>query len=225
MLNDRAVSSSVIANRVARVHLSMAVSVLISLVSAYLLGTNTVAVQYLAQHWPLQLVMIAVPFILLILFSVAGTRIARSWPCAAGCMVVFSVAFGLCLSGVFASYAFTTIVVALLCTIAMFICAAAYGFFTKRVLDSLGDFLIAALVVLIIVSVINLLIGSSLLTLVISCVAVLVYLGLTVFDSYQVKLIAGSPYYTASDELYLVINLYLDFVGMFVNLLTVLGDD
>ena len=216
-------TDAVVANRISRVYAAMAISVLISLVTAYCVGTNTLLMSYISSHvWLLWSVILA-PFV--ILFACAAVVDTKRWEVAASCMLIFSVSIGLTVSSIFVKYSLDTVFVALSCTIAMFSVAAIYGFTTKRVLDSFGDFLIAALIALIVVSIINVFVGSSWLTYGISCVAVLVYLGLTVVDSQQLKSAVQSSNYTPGIELMHVINLHLDFIGMFVNLLTVLNDD
>ena len=225
MAETLSVNDSIVATRISRVHANMAVSVLVSLLVAYCVGTSSAAMSFIASHLVLKILICLAPFAILIICATSLVCGTKSRSVAAFWMLAFSSSFGLVLSSVFAKYAFDTVLVALVCTAVMYSVAAIYGFVTKRTLESWGDFLIAVLIVLIVVSVINIFIGSTWLTYLISCVSVVVYLAFTVFDSNMLRDAVRSQLYTPSDELMYVINFYLDFVGMFVNLLTILGDD
>ena len=97
-----------------------------------------------------------------------------------------------------------------------------YGYFTKRDLTDLGQYLIIALIALIIVMLINLFIGSTLLNTVISAVAVLLFLGLTAYDTQNIRemvTVDGD----GNAEILGALTLYLDFLNLFVHLLQFVG--
>jgi FtsH-binding integral membrane protein len=98
-----------------------------------------------------------------------------------------------------------------------------YGYFTKTSLDSLGKFLFVGLIAVIIASVINIFIGSTVMQMVISSLAILVFLGLTAYDTQQIRqqlMVETSP----AAEVRGALSLYMDFINLFLNLLQLFGD-
>ena len=109
----------------------------------------------------------------------------------------------------------------------MFALLAIYGYTTKNDLSSFGKILIFALIAIIIMSIINIFVKSSGLDLFLCIVSILVFLGLTAWDMNNLKALYN---YYASDEkelskiaIYGALDLYLDFVNIFLNLLSLFG--
>jgi len=98
-----------------------------------------------------------------------------------------------------------------------------YGYFTKRSLESLGQFLIVGLVAIIIASIVNIFIGSSVMTMVISAIAIIIFLGLTAYDTQQIREMVSVEDANTSVEILGALTLYLDFINIFVNLLQLFG--
>jgi FtsH-binding integral membrane protein len=100
---------------------------------------------------------------------------------------------------------------------------SAWGYFTKQSLDSWGKYLFIALIAIIITSIVNLFIGSSALQMLISAVAIVVFLGLTAYDTQQIRgmLMDGSA--NNSAEIQGALTLYLDFINLFISLLQIIG--
>jgi FtsH-binding integral membrane protein len=99
-----------------------------------------------------------------------------------------------------------------------------YGYFTKRSLDSLGKFMFIGLVAIIIASVINIFIGSSVMQMVISAVAIVIFLGLTAYDTQQIREMLYDSNADDGAEIMGAITLYLDFINIFLSLLQLTGD-
>ena len=98
-----------------------------------------------------------------------------------------------------------------------------YGYTTKKSLESWGSFLLIGLISIIVVSLINLFIGSSVLATVTSAAAVLIFLGLTAYDTQTIKQqLAYSD--NPAVEVYGALSLYLNFINLFINLLQIFGD-
>ena len=139
----------------------------------------------------------------------------------------FAVAMGLSLSTIFLLYTGTSIAQAFFATAAAFGGLSLYGYTTKRDLSAMGTFLIMGLVGIIVASLLNLWFQSGPLNLVISMVGVLIFAGLMAYDTQRTKSlyahVAGTP-----DEQRVVImsalNLYLDFINMFLFILRLFGN-
>jgi FtsH-binding integral membrane protein len=139
----------------------------------------------------------------------------------------FAVAMGLSLSTIFLLYTGTSIATAFFATAAAFGGLSLYGYTTKRDLSAMGTFLIMGLVGIIVASLLNLWFQSGPLNLVISMVGVLIFAGLMAYDTQRTKSlyahVAGTP-----DEQRVVImsalNLYLDFINMFLFILRLFGN-
>ena len=98
-----------------------------------------------------------------------------------------------------------------------------YGYFTKRSLESFGQFLIIGLVAIIIASIVNIFIGSSVMTMVISAIAIVIFLGLTAYDTQQIREMVSTDDADTSAEILGALTLYLDFINIFINLLQLFG--
>lgn len=141
-------------------------------------------------------------------------------------LFVFAAAMGLSLSSIFVIYKMGSIIHVFFIAAATFGAASLYGYTTKKDLTSMGSFLIMGAIGLIIAGVVNIFLQSSMFAFVISCIAVLIFTGLTAYDTQQIK-----GYY---DELegeeqeksgvIGALMLYMDFINIFVHLLQILGD-
>jgi FtsH-binding integral membrane protein len=97
-----------------------------------------------------------------------------------------------------------------------------YGYFTKRSLESFGQFLIVGLIAIVIASIVNIFIGSNTMTMVISALAILIFLGLTAYDTQRIReMLIYDDYGNA--EIGGALTLYLDFINIFLNLLQLFG--
>ena len=98
-----------------------------------------------------------------------------------------------------------------------------YGYFTKRSLDSFGKFLFIGLIAIVIASIINIFIGSSVTQMVISALAILIFTGLTAYDTQKIREIIMEG---MDDNIEVIgaLTLYLDFINIFLSLLQLFGD-
>lgn len=138
----------------------------------------------------------------------------------------FAVAMGLSLSTIFLVYSDIAIAQAFFATAAGFAGLSLWGYTTKKDLSAFGTFLIMGLVGLIVASVINLFVQSGPLALVISFVGVLVFAGLTAYDTQRTKSlyaqVAGTEY-EGRTVIMSALTLYLDFINMFLFILRLFG--
>jgi len=100
-----------------------------------------------------------------------------------------------------------------------------YGFTTKRDLTSIGGLLIMALVGLIIASVVNYFLKSSMFDLIISCIGVLIFVGLTAYDTQKIKALMNQENTEENQKMAIIgsLMLYLDFINLFLFLLRIFG--
>jgi len=98
-----------------------------------------------------------------------------------------------------------------------------YGYFTKQSLNSLGKFMFVGLIAIIIASIVNIFIGSTVMQMVISALAIIIFLGLTAYDTQKIR---EEVSVDTSDvvEIRGALTLYMDFINLFINLLQLFGD-
>ena len=139
----------------------------------------------------------------------------------------FAVLMGASLSTIFLAYTDASIALTFFATAAAFASLSLYGYTTKRDLSGMGTFLLMGLVGLIVASILNLFMQSGTLSLVIAAVGVLVFAGLTAYDTQKIKSlyfqVAGSDIMGKS-AIMGALTLYLDFINMFLFLLRFLGN-
>ena len=138
----------------------------------------------------------------------------------------FAIAMGLSLSSIFVVYTGESIATTFFATAGAFAGLSLFGYTTKKDLSGFGTFLIMGVVGLIIASIINIFLGSSTLTLAISFLGVLIFAGLTAYDTQRLKreyqYLRGTEF--AGKAIILgALTLYLDFINMFLFLLRFMG--
>ncbi|MFA6112815.1 MAG: Bax inhibitor-1/YccA family protein [Sphingomonas sp.] len=139
----------------------------------------------------------------------------------------FAVAMGLSLSTIFLAYTGTSIAQSFFATAAAFGGLSLYGYTTKRDLSAFGTFLIMGLVGLIVASLLNLFFQSGPFALVISIVGVLIFAGLTAYDTQRTKSLYAQVAGTGAEQHVVImsaLNLYLDFINMFLFILRLFGN-
>ena len=141
---------------------------------------------------------------------------------------VFAAAMGASLSSIFLVYTGQSITQVFFVTAAAFGALSLWGYTTKKDLSGWGSFLIMGVFGIIIASLVNIFLQSSALQFAISVIGVLVFAGLTAYDTQRIKdtyfEIAGDATATAKAAIMGALNLYLDFINMFVMLLQLFGN-
>lgn len=145
-----------------------------------------------------------------------------------GLFVVYAAVMGLSMSFIFLAYTASSIASTFFITAATFGVMAVLGYTTKQDLTKFGSILFMALIGIIIASIVNMFLGNGMLDIIISCVGVLVFTGLTAYDVQKLKRIGAGVEYGSESSNKLAImgalNLYLDFVNLFMMLLRLFGD-
>ncbi len=164
--------------------------------------------------------------VLVTTISSAINKISTS--AATALFVLFAALMGVTMSVVFVIYRHTSIAACFAETAGMFAAMSLYGYTTKRDLTRLGSLLFMALVGLVIASLVNFFVASSMLYWIISYVGVVIFVGLTAFDTQRLKIFAiqNATNPTLAHRIAIVgsLTLYLNFINLFMMLLRIMGD-
>jgi FtsH-binding integral membrane protein len=141
-------------------------------------------------------------------------------------LLVFAAAMGLSLSSIFVIYKMGSIFQVFFISAATFGAASLYGYTTKKDLTSFGSFLIMGAIGLLIASAVNIFLQSSAFTFVISLLGVLIFTGLTAYDTQQLKSTFDSTYGEEREKagVFGALQLYLDFINIFISLIQLIGE-
>lgn len=163
-----------------------------------------------------------------LVFGVSAAINRLSLTTATLMFVAYSVINGALLSSIFLVYTAASITSVFFITAGTFATMALIGYTTKTDLTSVGKLLFMALIGLIIATVVNIFVGSNMITMICSYVGVLIFVGLTAYDSQKIKhMLQQAPDAgEASQKLALLgaLTLYLDFINLFIYLLRIFGD-
>ena len=140
---------------------------------------------------------------------------------------IFTAVMGVSMSTIFVVYTATSIAQVFFITAATFAAASLYGYTTKRDLTTMGSFLIVGLIGIIIASIVNIFLASSAFAFAISIIGVLIFVGMTAWDTQTAKnLYLSAPNMEVAEKygVQMALSLYLDFVNLFQFLLALLGN-
>ena len=214
-------SAEEINSAMGRVYGHMSLAVVVSMLVSYFVGTSP---ELLAFFFTGVLKWIVIFAPLAAIFGVSyvlGTNPSKE--VAQLCLHGFAALMGLSFAMIFAVFTMGSIVSAFMGAAILFAVMSGYGYFTKRSLDSMGKFMIVGLIAIIIASIVNIFIGSTVMQMVISALAIIIFLGLTAYDTQQIREMVSvdtSPAVEVSGAL----TLYMDFINLFLNLLQLFGD-
>lgn len=204
-----------------RVYGHMMAAVLNSMLVSYLVGSSPELVQFFftgIMKW----IVIFAP----LLFIFAVPALLNSGISKAGKVLTlhaFAALMGLSFATIFVIYTMGSIVSAFMGAGVLFGTMSFYGYFTKQNLDSLGKFMFVGLIAIVIASIINIFIGSTVMQMVISAIAIIIFLGLTAYDTQQIREIVSDGDAGDGAEIQGALTLYLDFINLFLNLLQLFG--
>lgn len=210
-----------------KVYLWMAMALAISGLTAYSVAMSPGLIQLIYSSQLGIWAIIIAELVLVWKISNSVNKENRSLATTTLMFIIFSALNGLTLSSIFVLFAPAAIVKTFAGTFGTFGVMAAYGYFTSRDLTKIGGLLFMALIGVIIASVVNMFLHSSGLDLVVSIIGVLVFVGLTAWDSQQIKMsLAMAPDLGETSQKLAVtgaLSLYLDFVNLFLYLLRFFG--
>lgn len=164
-----------------------------------------------------------------LVFAISGAINRLSLSTATLLFILYSVVNGATLSSIFFAFSIATIGKVFFITAGTFGAMALVGYTTKTDLTSMGKLLFMALLGIIIASVVNMFVASSGLDLILSYVGVLVFVGLTAYDTQKIKQMCQSAPDAgeSTQKLALIgaLSLYLDFINLFLYLLRIFGNN
>jgi FtsH-binding integral membrane protein len=213
-------SATEINSAMGRVYGLMSVAVLVSMFVSYFVGTSPELLALFFTGFTKWIVIFA-PLAFIFLVPV----VINSGIGAVGASLVlygFAAVMGLSFSTIFAVYQMGSIVTAFMGAGVLFAVMSFYGYFTKQSLDSIGKYLFVGLIAIIIASIINLFVGSGPFAMLISAIAIVIFLGLTAYDTQRLReeLSSGGDYKV---EVMGALSLYLNFINLFIQLLSLFG--
>jgi FtsH-binding integral membrane protein len=209
-------SASEINSAMGRVYGHMSVAVIVSMFVSYFVGSSP---ELLAFFFTGVLKWIVIFAPLAAIFGVSyvlGNNPSRG--VAQLCLHGFAALMGLSFATIFAVFTMGSIVSAFMGAAVLFGVMSGYGYFTKQSLDSMGKFMIVGLIAICIASIVNIFIGSTVMQMVISALAIIIFLGLTAYDTQKIRE-ELSIETNDSAEIRGALTLYMDFINLFINLL------
>ena len=139
--------------------------------------------------------------------------------------ILYSIISGLTFSSIFVYYELTAIIYIFLATAVVFGILALLGYTTKIDLTKMGTYFFIGLLGAILVTVINVFLGNPTIDLVVSIVCLILFIGITMYDVQKLKRLADSELPQDNLAIYGALDLYLDFINIFLHLLELFGRD
>ena len=203
-----------------RVYGHMSLAVIVSMIVSYFVGTSPELLQFFftgVTKW----IVIFAPLVAILAFAFASENFNKSQ--LQLFLHGFAALMGLSMATIFAVFTMGSIVSAFMGAAILFGVMSGYGYFTKRSLDSVGKFMFVGLIAIVIASIVNIFIGSTVMQMVISALAIVIFLGLTAYDTQKIREELSME---SSDvaEVRGALTLYMDFINLFINLLQLFGD-
>ncbi len=202
------------------------------------LGVTALVALFVASNESLMMLIRSNPIIffglmiaeLALVFSISARVHKMQASTATGLFLLYSALNGATLSFIFAVYTAASIVSTFVVCALTFLACSIYGMTTKKDLTSLGGFLFMGLIGIVIASLVNMFIRSSAMTMIISYIGVLVFVGLTAYDTQKLKTMALSQPagldagVIRKGAILGALSLYLDFINLFIMLLRIMGN-
>jgi FtsH-binding integral membrane protein len=213
-------SAQHVTNGMNRVYSNMFMAVMNSMLVSYFVSTSPALMAFLftgVMKW----IVILAPLAAIFAISFYMHKVTKGQ--AMLMLHGFAALMGISFAAIFVVYTSMSIVQAFLGAACLFLAMSLYGYTTKRDLTSIGQFMFIGLIGIIIASIINIFIGSSLMQTIVSALAVIIFLGLTAYDTQKIReMIAYDR--DGHAEVSGALTLYLDFINLFLNLLQLFGN-
>ena len=208
-----------------KVYLWMTMALAITGITAYYVAHNETLLMAIYTNQVLFWGLVIAEFGLVIGLSAAINKLSLT--VATLMFVLYSLINGATMSFIFLAYTASSVTNVFFITAGIFAAMAAFGYFTKADLTSLGKILMMARIGVIIATIVNIFTKSEGLTVILNYVGVLVFVGLTAYDSQKIKrmLLMAPDAGESAQKLALLgaLSLYLDFINLFLYLLRILG--
>ncbi len=159
-----------------------------------------------------------------LVIAISGAINKLSASAASLLFILYAALNGVTMSVIFAVYTAESITSTFVITAATFGTMSAYGYLTKRDLTRWGSFLFMGLIGVVIASLVNIFTRSSAASWIISALGVIVFTGLTAYDTWKIKAMAATGAEGRKPAILGALTLYLDFINLFLMLLRLLGN-
>lgn len=214
-------SATQINEAMGRVYGHMSIAVLVSMAVSYFVGNSPELLQFFftgITKW----IVIFSPLVVLLVMSFATEKFNKSQ--LQLFLYGFSGLMGLSFATIFAVFTMGSIFTAFMGAVVLFGTMSFYGYFSKRDLTGIGQFMIVGLIAIIIASIINVFIGSTIMQMVISAMSIIIFLGLTAYDTQDIRKLVTARTDTGREEVLGALRLYMNFINLFLSLLQLFGD-
>ena len=204
-----------------RVYGHMMLAVITSMVVSMFVGMNPDLVQFFftgIMKWIVIFAPLVAVFVVTPILANNPTP-----PVAMAALHGFAALMGLSFATIFAIFTMGSIFTAFMGAAVLFGTMSVYGYFTKQNLDSVGKYAFVALIAICIASIVNIFIGSTVMQMVISALAIIIFLALTAYDTQNIRETVSSENSTYGDEVSGALTLYLNFINIFIHLLQLFG--
>jgi uncharacterized protein len=211
-----------------RVFLWMAAGLLVTGVVAFAVASSPTLVNAIYGNRLIFYIVLFAP--LGIVLAMSGLQERLNSLTAAGLFMLYAFVNGLTFSFIFLVYTSQSIASVFFVTAGSFGALSLYGFVTKRDLSAMGRFFFMGVIGIFIASIVNIFVGSSALSWAISVVGVVVFAGLTAYDTQKLRAFALANAHAAGTDgvkkvaVFGALTLYLDFINLFLFLLRLFGD-
>ena len=213
-------SAADINSAMAGVYKNMGLAVVVSMAVSYMVS-NSPALMALLFGTALKWVVIFAPLVAVLALGFTLHKVSKS--AAYAMLFGFAALMGLSMATIFAVYTSLSIVTAFMGAAVLFGVMSFYGYFTKKDLDSIGKWLFVGLIAIVIASIINIFIGSTVAQMVISALAIVIFMGLTAYDTQTIR--DQLAYDEGGNvEVSGALSLYLNFINIFMSLLQLFGE-
>ena len=204
-----------------RVYNNMFIAVLVSMVTALAVSSVPALMAFFFTGF-MKWITIFSPLVAILLITFSMERFSESQ--LRTFLYGFAVLMGLSFSMIFIVYTLGSIVSAFMGAAVLFGTMSIYGYFTKQDLSKFGTLLFVGLIAVVVASAINVFVGHSLAGIVISSLAIIVFLGLTAYDNQRIREMVSHRSDTGKYEVMGALSLYLNFINIFLHLLHLFGN-
>jgi len=204
----------------ARVYGHMGLAVVVSMLVSMLVASSP-GLMALLFGTGLKWLVIFAPLVAVLGLSLAYERMSKSTLQAL--LYAFAALMGLSFATIFVVYQIGSIVTAFMGAAILFGTLSFYGYFTKKDLSGFGSLLFVGLIAVVLASIVNIFIGSTALQMTISAIAILVFLGLTAYDTQRIREMVTYEN-DGKMEVMGALSLYLNFINIFLSLLQLFGN-
>lgn len=217
-------SSSEARKFIARVYAWMTLALLLSGATAFIISKSDVLINLLWKTKPVVIGVLIFEIALVWLITAIIEKISQVT--AAVLFIFYAIVNGITLSAIFVVFKLSSITIIFLISCGMFACMSIFGLFTKTNIKSFMRYFVMTFFGLLIVWLVNLILHLDIISLILSIVSVFLFMGLTAVETqkiFKASLLADDSQKFKKAAIFGALQLYIDFIGIFLNLLKLLG--